>query len=34
MGNLRSICVDRLYYNEDGTIRRVEQRHHSYLPRK
>ena len=34
MGNLRSICVDRLYYNEDGTIRKVYQRHHSYLPRK
>ena len=34
MGNLRSICVDRLYYNEDGTIRKVHQRHHSYLPRK
>jgi hypothetical protein len=23
---LRSICVDKLYYNEDGTIRMVEQR--------
>ena len=34
MGNLRSVCVDRLYYNEDGTIRKVHQRHHSYLPRK
>ena len=33
MGNLRSICVDRLYYNDDGTIRKVHQRHHSYLPR-
>ena len=33
MGNLRSICVDRLYYNDDGTIRKVRQRHHSYLPR-
>lgn len=25
-GNLRSICVDRLYYNADGTIKLVEQR--------
>lgn len=25
-GNLRSICVDRLYYNSDGTIKKVEQR--------
>ena len=33
MGNLRSICVDRLYYNDDGTIRKVHQRHHSYIPR-
>lgn len=24
-GNLRSICVDKLYYNEDGTIQRVRQ---------
>ena len=24
-GNLRSICVDKLYYNEDGTIQMVEQ---------
>ena len=24
-GNLRSICVDKLYYNEDGTIRMVRQ---------
>lgn len=24
-GNLRSICVDRLYYNEDGTIQLVKQ---------
>lgn len=24
-GNLRSICVDKLYYNDDGTIRMVEQ---------
>ena len=23
---LRSICVDRLYYNEDGTIQMVKQR--------
>ena len=23
---LRSVCVDRLYYNPDGTIRMVEQR--------
>ncbi len=34
MGNLRSICVDRLYFNEDGTIRKVYQRNHSYKPRK
>ena len=34
MGNLRSICVDRLYYNEDGTIRKVHQRHRSFEPRK
>lgn len=34
MGNLRSICVDKLYYNEDGTIRLVEQRGHCDLPRK
>ena len=25
MGNLRSICVDKLYFNEDGTIREVVQ---------
>lgn len=25
-GNLRSVCVDRLYYNDDGSIREVEQR--------
>jgi beta-xylosidase len=24
-GNLRSICVDKLYYNEDGTIQKVVQ---------
>ena len=24
-GNLRSICVDKLYFNEDGTIQTVEQ---------
>ena len=24
-GNLRSICVDKLYYNPDGTIRKVIQ---------
>lgn len=24
-GNLRSICVDKLYYNEDGTIQLVQQ---------
>lgn len=24
-GNLRSICVDKLYFNEDGTIKMVEQ---------
>ena len=24
-GNLRSICVDKLYYNPDGTIQVVEQ---------
>ena len=24
-GNLRSICVDRLYYNADGSIREVQQ---------
>ena len=23
---LRSICVDKLYYNEDGTIQMVKQR--------
>ena len=23
---LRSVCVDRLYYNPDGTIRMVERR--------
>jgi len=34
MGNLRSVCVDRLYYNADGTIRKVHQRHHSHQPRK
>lgn len=33
MGNLRSICVDKLYYNEDGTIRMVDQRGHSNTPR-
>ena len=33
-GNLRSICADRLYYNADGTIRKVHQRHHSYKLRK
>ena len=22
---LRSICVDKLYYNEDGTIKKVQQ---------
>lgn len=33
-GNLRSICVDRLYYNEDGTIRIVEQRNRSFLDRQ
>ena len=32
-GNLRSICVDRLYYNEDGTIQIVEQRNRSFLDR-
>ncbi|MCI6551242.1 MAG: family 43 glycosylhydrolase [Prevotella sp.] len=25
-GNLRSICVDKLYFNEDGTIQKVIQR--------
>jgi beta-xylosidase len=24
-GNLRSICVDKLYHNADGTIRKIEQ---------
>lgn len=24
-GNLRSICVDKLYFNEDGTIQMVQQ---------
>lgn len=24
-GNLRSICVDRVYFNEDGTIKKVKQ---------
>lgn len=32
-GNLRSICFDRLFYNEDGTIRIVEQRNRSFLER-
>lgn len=30
-GNLRSICVDKLYYNPDGTIKPVEQRDHCEL---
>lgn len=34
MGNLRSICVDKLYYNPDGTIQPVIQRNHCDLPRK
>ena len=25
MGNLRSVCVDKLYFNEDGTIQKVIQ---------
>lgn len=33
-GNLRSVCVDKLYYNEDGTIRVVEQRNQSFKVRK
>lgn len=33
-GNLRSICVDRLYYNPDGTIKMVKQRDHAMAPRK
>lgn len=34
MGNLRSICVDKLYYNPDGTIQPVIQRGHCDLPRR
>ena len=34
MGNLRSICVDRLFYNPDGTIVPVIQRDRCDLPRK
>lgn len=33
-GNLRSICVDKLYHNQDGTIRIVEQRNRSFLERR
>ncbi len=33
-GNLRSVCVDKLYYNEDGTIRVVEQRNKSFRERR
>ena len=33
-GNLRSICVDKLYYNPDGTIMMVQQRNHSDVPRR
>lgn len=34
MGNLRSICFDKLFYNPDGTIVPVVQRNHCDLPRK
>lgn len=33
-GNLRSICVDKLYYNPDGTIQTVNQRAHRFHNRK
>lgn len=33
-GNLRSICFDKLYYNEDGSIKIVEQRNKSFLERR
>ena len=33
-GNLRSICVDRLLFNPDGTIKPVYQRHKSEILRK
>lgn len=33
-GNLRSICVDKLFYNPDGTIRMVNQRHRCEKARK
>lgn len=33
-GNLRSICVDKLYYNPDGTIKMVNQRNRCEKPRK
>ena len=33
-GNLRSICVDRLFFNPDGTIKPVYQRHKSEILRK
>lgn len=33
-GNLRSICVDKLYYNPDGTIQEVKQRDHCDKVRK
>ena len=33
-GNLRSICFDKLYYNEDGTIQRVKQTKDVGTPRE
>lgn len=33
-GNLRSVCVDRLYFNADGTIQTVKQRNYSQTERK
>ncbi|HAH25990.1 MAG TPA: hypothetical protein DCL77_19890 [Prolixibacteraceae bacterium] len=31
-GNLRSVCVDKLYYNEDGTIQMVKQTRENGTP--
>ena len=33
-GNLRSICVDRLFHNPEGAFRKNYKSHHNYLPRK
>ena len=33
-GNLRSVCVDRLFYNADGTIKPVRQRNKCQILRK